>query len=85
MKPHQLSGGGNCTNSLFKSSRGIPFKPGASVGRGDTPATAMRPMGVGIGPSHGIAIAIRTSRDAYRNVLREGIVAGAQVQQDDCW
>ena len=32
----------------------MPLKPGASVGRGEIPAVAMRPKGVSIGPSHGI-------------------------------
>ena len=84
MKPHQLSGGGKSTR--FTSSRGIPFKPGASVGRGDTPAIATRPMGVGMGmgPSHGMAIEIRTSRDAYKTALLVCIVAGVDAQQDGC-
>ena len=60
------------------SSRGIPFKPGASVGRGDTPATAIRPMGVGISPSHGIAVAIWKSNEAYSIALLEAIVAESQ-------
>ena len=33
----------------------MPLRPGASVGRGDIPAVAMRLIGVGAGPSHGIA------------------------------
>lgn len=83
MKPHQLSGGGNSTR--FTSSRGIPFKPGASVGRGDTPAIATKPMGVGMGPSHGMAIESRTSSDAYKTALLVCIVAGVDAQQDGCW
>ena len=47
----------------------MPLRPGASVGRGDIPAVAMRLMGVGAGTSHGIApgmaIAIWNSKDAY--------------------
>lgn len=42
----------------------MPFKPGASVGRGETPARAIRPKGVGVGPIHGIAIAVCRSSDA---------------------
>lgn len=56
----------------------MPFKPGASVGRGETPATAIRPKGVGVGPIHGIVIAVRRNNDAKRNTLFEAIVAGAQ-------
>lgn len=77
-KPHQFAGGGHCTSCLLRSSRGIPFKPGASVGRGDTPAIAKRPIGVGIGPIHGNAVAIRASNEAYRIAFFEAIVVGAQ-------
>ena len=56
----------------------MPFKPGASVGRGETSAIAIRPKGVGVGPIHGIAKAVRRSSDAQRDALIEAIVAGAQ-------
>lgn len=48
------------------------------MGRGDTPAIAIRPIGVGIGPIHGIAIAIRKDNDAKKINLLEAIVAGVQ-------
>ena len=77
-KPHQFAGGGYCTSCLLRSSCGIPFKPGASVGRGDTPAIAIRPIGVGISPIHGKAITIGKSSDAKRSAMLEATVAGAQ-------
>ena len=39
----------------------MPFEPGASVGRGDMPADAMRPMGVGMGPTQGRAPGMATA------------------------
>ena len=42
-KPHQFAGGGHCTFSLLMSSVGIPFKPGASVEWGVTPAITIKP------------------------------------------
>lgn len=75
-KPYQFAGGGHCTCSLLRSSRGIPFKPGASVGRGDSPATAMGPIGVDIGLIQGIAVATRKSSETYSVAILEAIAAG---------
>ncbi len=50
--------------SLLRSSCGMPFDPGASVGRGDIPAVAISLLGVGIGPAHGIATATEMNSDA---------------------
>lgn len=46
IKPHQLIGAA----ALFRSSLGIPFKLGASVGAGDTPSIGMIPAWVSIAP-----------------------------------
>ena len=75
--PHQLSGGGYCTFCLLRSSCGRPLEPGASVGRGDIPAEAMRPTGVGIGPLQGIAPGIASAtetNDAYCRILAKAIL-----------
>lgn len=58
----------------------MPLRPGASVGRGDIPAVAMRLTGVGAGPSHGIApgmaIAIWNNEDAKRiDIVTKDMVA----------
>lgn len=37
------------------------MRPGGSVGRGDIPAVAMRLIGVGAGPRHGIAPGMATA------------------------
>ena len=55
-KPHQLFGGGKGAPPWrMSSSFGMPLSPGASVGRSDMPTCAMRPVGVGSGPDHGVA------------------------------
>lgn len=57
MKPHQLSGGGNwIPAALLSNSRGTPFDPGGSVGRGEKPFIISEATGVG-----GAAASIRTS------------------------
>ena len=45
-----------CTSILLPNSCGIPFKPRASVRHGDTPATAIKLMGVGIDAIQGMAM-----------------------------
>lgn len=66
----------------MRSSCGIPFEPGASVGRGDIPAVAIRDIGVGMGPTHGIApgmaIAISKSSDAQKSAMGVDMVVEAQ-------
>ncbi len=63
----------------------MPSSTGASVGRGDIPAVAMSPIGVGIGPSHGIApgiaMAILKSSDAQKSAIREVMVAILKCRQ----
>ena len=82
MKPHQLSGGGNGTSCLLLNSCGIPFEPGASVGFGEKPAVATRPIGVGIGPAHGmapgIARAMGSNNENAKKVAIEGAIVLAQ-------
>ena len=58
----------------------MPLRPGASVGRGDIPAVAMRLMGVGAGPSHGsapgMAIAMWNNKDAKKvDIITKDMVA----------
>ena len=58
----------------------MPLRPGASVGRGDIPAVAMRLMGVGAGPSHGsapgMAIAMWNNKDTKKvDILTKDMVA----------
>lgn len=57
------------------------LKPGASVGRGDMPAVAIRPIGVGIRPFNGIipgiAIANLNSSDAQNSAMVKGMFAAA--------
>jgi len=52
--------------------------PGASVGRGDMPAMAIRPAGVGAVPAHGIAAARVGSRETNKHALGEIMAASCQ-------
>lgn len=63
-KPHQADGGGYGITLLLNSSRGTPFRPGASVGRGEIAYAASIPTGVSIAPSHGTATTASSSTKA---------------------
>ena len=53
----------------------MPSSPGASVGSGDMPTSAMTPVGVAIGSSHGMAVMIGRKRDRERRRERVAIVS----------
>lgn len=52
----------------------MPLSPGAWVGSGDMPTSAMTPIGVAIGSSHGMAVVSGRKRDRERKRERVAIV-----------
>jgi len=56
------------------SSLGTSSRPGAWVGRGEMPAVAMRPTGVSIGPTHGMARQGSRQRRARAKVMNRDML-----------
>jgi len=52
----------------------MSLNPGAFVGRGDMPAVAMRPSGVGCGSNHGVRPGTAATMSKKRSATNNAIV-----------